>query len=97
LNSESDHEYESEDLFEINTAEAESFIKQTEINYIINNPESNISQESEDNETEEKIFRNDGGCDIFLILELRKSHEAFSRPDLPRGIQTRTAINLNLG
>ena len=85
-----DDECDEPNSLEINTAEAESFIKETEINYIIENPESNISQESEDNE--EKIFRNDGSCDISLILELRKSHDAFSRSDRPHGIQTQIVI-----
>ena len=51
LNSKLDDERDEPNLLEINTAEAESFIKKTEINYIIENPESNISQElEEDNE-----------------------------------------------
>ena len=84
---------EPEDLLEINITEAESFIKKTEINYIIENPESNISQEQElEEDNEEKLFRNDGSCDISLILELRKSHEAFSRSDRPRGIRNQIVI-----
>ena len=90
LNSKLDNKCDEPNLLEINTAEAESFIKKTEINYIIENPESKISQELEDNE--EKIFRNDGSCDISLILELRKSHDAFSRSDRPRGIRTQIVI-----
>src|SRR6266498_3456136 len=84
----------SEDLLEINTVDAENFIKKTEINYIINNSKSNISEEL-DYEYEDKIFRNDGSCDISLMLKLRKSHEAFSHSDRPRGIQTRIIRNLN--
>ena len=46
MNSELDHEDESKNLFKINTfAETENFIKETEIDYIINNPKLNISQE----------------------------------------------------
>lgn len=92
LNSELNHDDESEDLLKI----SENFTEKTEINYIINNPKSNISGES-NYEQEEKIFRNDGSCDIFLILELRKFHEAFSRSDRPRGIKNRIAINLDQG
>ena len=88
---------EPEDLLEINITEAESFIKKTEIDYIINNPRSNISQESVDYEPEEKIFRDNGSCDVFLMLELRESHKAFSRSDRPRGIRTQIAVNLNQG
>lgn len=84
----------SEDLLEINTVDAENFIKKTEINYIINNSKSNISEEL-DYEYEDKIFRNDGSCDISLMLKLQKSHEAFSHSDRPRGIQTRIIRNLN--
>jgi hypothetical protein len=43
-------------------------------------------------EDEEKIFRNDGNCDISLMLELRKSYEAFSRSDCPRGIRSQVTI-----
>ena len=64
LSSELNQEY-SEDLLEINTAGANNFIMKTEISYIINNPRSNISQESVDYEPEEKIFRDDGSCDVF--------------------------------
>ncbi len=91
LNSELDNECDKPNSLEINIAKAESFIKKTEINYIIENPESNISQELEE-DNEEKIFKNDGSCDISLILKLRKSHEAFSRSDRPRGIRTQIVI-----
>ncbi|GBC50768.2 hypothetical protein GLOIN_2v1766724 [Rhizophagus irregularis DAOM 181602=DAOM 197198] len=87
------HEY-SEDLLEINTADADNFIMKTEINYIINNPKTTVLQEL-NHEPEEKIFEKEGSCDIFLMLELRRSHEAFSRSDHPRGIQTRISVNLN--
>ncbi|CAG8689251.1 8667_t:CDS:2 [Rhizophagus irregularis] len=89
------HEY-SEDLLEINTADADNFIMKTEINYIINNPKTTVLQEL-NHEPEEKIFEKEGSCDIFLMLELRRSHEAFSRSDRPRGIQTRISVNLNQG
>lgn len=89
------HEY-SEDLLEINTADADNFIMKTEINYIINNPKTTVLQEL-NHEPEEKIFEKDGNCNIFLMLELRRSHEAFSRSDRPRGIQTRVTVNLNQG
>ncbi|GBB98477.1 hypothetical protein RclHR1_03240002 [Rhizophagus clarus] len=89
------HEH-SEDLLEINTADADNFIMKTEINYIINNPKTSVLQEL-NHEPEEKIFEKDGSCDIFLMLELQRSHEAFSRSDRPRGIQTRITVNLNQG
>ena len=88
LSSELNQEY-LEDLLEINTADADNFIMKTEINYIINNPKTTVLQEL-NHEPEEKIFEKEGSCDIFLMLELRRSHEAFSRSDRPRGIQTRT-------
>jgi hypothetical protein len=78
------HKY-SEDLLEINTANTDNFIMKTEINYIINNPKTTVLQEL-NHEPEEKIFEKDGSCDIFLMLELQRSHEAFSRSDHPRGI-----------
>ena len=31
------------------------------------------------------------------MLKLRRSHEAFSQSDRPRGIQTRTVVNLDQG
>jgi len=84
----------SEDLLEINTVDAKNFIKKTEINYIINNSKSNISEEL-DYEYEDKIFRNDGSCDISLMLKLQKFYEAFSYSDHSYGIQTRIIRNLN--
>ena len=92
FDSELDNECDEPNLLEINTAEVESFIKEMEINYIIRNQELNISQESEKEDYEEKIFKNDGSCNISLILELRRSHEAFSRSDRPRGIRTPIVI-----
>ncbi|CAB5392243.1 unnamed protein product [Rhizophagus irregularis] len=89
----SHHEY-SEDLLEINTADADNFIMKTEINYIINNPKTTVLQEL-NHEPEEKIFEKEGSCDIFLMLELQRSHKAFSCSDHPRGIQTRIIVNLN--
>ncbi|CAI2195974.1 1951_t:CDS:1, partial [Funneliformis geosporum] len=86
---------EPEDLLEINITEAGSFIKKTEISYIINNPKSNISQESVNDEFKEKIFRNNRSYDIFLMLELRKSCEAFSHSDHPRRIRTHITVNLD--
>ena len=92
-----DNECDEQNLLEINTAEAERFIKKTEISYIIENQKLNILQELDNNnevneKNEEKIFRNDGSCDISLILELRKSHEAFSRSDRPCRIRTQITI-----
>ncbi|CAG8745743.1 19486_t:CDS:10, partial [Dentiscutata erythropus] len=81
-----------QDLLEVNITEVENFIEKTEINYINNNSYSKVSQEL-DYEYEEKIFRDNGSCDIFLMLELQKSHEAFSHFDCPHRIQTQ-AINL---
>ncbi|KAF0538301.1 hypothetical protein F8M41_007985 [Gigaspora margarita] len=92
LNDELNHEF-VQDLLEVNITEVENFIEKTEINYINNNSYSKASQEL-DYEYEEKIFRDNGSCDIFLMLELRKSHEAFSRSDRPHRIQTHS-INLN--
>ena len=89
------HEY-LEDLLEINTADADNFIMKTEINYIINNLKTTVLQEL-NHEPEEKIFEMDGSCNIFLMLELQRSHEAFSRSDRSRGIQTRITVNLNQG
>jgi len=88
LNSKLNDERDEPNSLEINTAEVKSFIKKTEINYIIENPESNILQGLE-KDNEEKIFRNDGSCDISL---LRKSHEAFSRSDRSRGIRNQIVI-----
>ncbi|CAG8559243.1 8267_t:CDS:2 [Funneliformis mosseae] len=46
-------------------------------------------------EPEEKIFGKNGSCDIFLMLELRRSHEAFSHSDYPCRIQIQITVNLN--
>ena len=89
----SHHEY-LEDLLEINTTDADNFIMKTEINYIINNLKTTVLQKL-NHEPEEKIFEMDGSCDIFLMLELRRSHEAFSRSNRPREIQTQITVNLN--
>lgn len=89
------HEY-SENLLEINTADADNFIMKTEINYIINNPKTTFLQEL-NHEPEEKIFGKDGSCNISLMLELQRSHEAFSHSDRPHRIQIRITVNLNQG
>ncbi|CAG8687013.1 1865_t:CDS:2, partial [Dentiscutata heterogama] len=81
LNSKLDQEFEPEDLLEINISGVESFINKSEINYIISNSRLNILQEL-NYKHEEKIFRNNGSCDISLILELQKSYEAFSFTDI---------------
>ncbi|CAG8827109.1 27746_t:CDS:2, partial [Gigaspora margarita] len=92
LNDELNHEF-VQDLLEVNITEVENFIEKTEINYINNNSYSKASQEL-DYKYKEKIFRDNGSCDIFLMLELRKSHEAFSCSDRSHRIQTQS-INLN--
>ncbi|CAG8683763.1 3468_t:CDS:2, partial [Dentiscutata erythropus] len=76
LNNELNYEF-VQDLLEVNITVVENFIEKTEINYINNNSYSKVLQEL-DYKYEEKIFRDNGSCDIFLILELQKSYEAFS-------------------
>ena len=49
-----------------------------------------------DNEPEETIFRKDGTIDVYQILSIRKSHEAYSNSDRIRGINQRPGVNLGI-
>ena len=71
------------------------FIKSTEIQYILEN-NGPINIRLPDNEPEETIFRKDGTIDVYQILSIRKSHEAYSNSDRIRGINQRPGVNLGI-
>uniref|UniRef100_U9SP91 Uncharacterized protein n=1 Tax=Rhizophagus irregularis (strain DAOM 181602 / DAOM 197198 / MUCL 43194) TaxID=747089 RepID=U9SP91_RHIID len=48
-------------------------------------------------ELEEEIFRNNNLPDVYQILSIRRSHDAYSRSDRIRGIRQQPGINLNIG
>ncbi len=71
------------------------FIKSTEIQYILEN-NGPINIRLPDNEPEESIFRKDGTVDVYQILSIRKSHEAYSKSDRIRGINQKPGVNLGI-
>ncbi|CAG8800005.1 24730_t:CDS:2, partial [Gigaspora margarita] len=70
LNNELNHEF-VQDLLEVNINKVENFIEKTEINYINNNSYSKASQKL-DYKYEEKIFRDNGSCNIFFNIGVMK-------------------------
>jgi hypothetical protein len=88
--SESNNGNESENL-------SSEFIKSTEIRYILeNNNPTNIELPDNGNEPEELIFRGDDTIDVYQILSIRRSHEAYSNSDRVRGINQKPGVNLEI-
>lgn len=72
-----------------------NFIKATEIHYLLENNRPTFINSSE-KELEEEIFRKNNSPDVYQILNIRRSHDAYSRSDRIRGIRQQPGINLNV-
>jgi hypothetical protein len=57
---------------------------------------TNIELPDNGNEPEELIFRGDDTIDVYQILSIRRSHEAYSNSDHVRGINQKPGVNLEI-
>jgi hypothetical protein len=73
-----------------------NFIKATEIQYLLENNQPTFINPPE-KEPEEEIFRINDSPDVYQILNIRRSHDAYSRSDRIRGLRQQPGINLNIG